>query len=257
VNEEPTKRTIRSPSYPGIGLAAAIGRAEELYERENRLPASVPTVLKHWGYSPKSGPGFSTLAAVKQFGLIEDEGRGDVRRVRLSSLGLRIVQDKRPGSPERQDAIRQAALHPTVYADLWREFGAAASDDNLEYSLLTKHFSDSAAKDIVRGYRAAIALANLHEGDTVTLNGDSDSEDQGDGSDEERRDSSLRDGLRKPKRAGMKTYAIPVDPDNDALIELPVPMTTERWENFKAFLAAMERVILDDTHRDPEPTEEG
>ena len=43
----------------------------------------------------------------------------------------------------------------------------------------------------------------------------------------------------------MKTYAIPVDADHDAMIELPTPMTPARWKNFQKFLTAMEAIIVE------------
>ena len=62
--ELPGQIVVAIGGSAGIGLETAIERAVRLYERENRHEAAVPTVLRDWDYSTKSGPGFSTLAAV-------------------------------------------------------------------------------------------------------------------------------------------------------------------------------------------------
>lgn len=240
-------RRVRSPSYPGISLENAIDRAQRLYERENKFEAAVPTVVRHWGYSGLTGPASSTLSAVKQFGLIDDIGRGDARRIKLSSLGLQIVQDRRPESPEREAAIKRAALSPAVYADLWQRFRLEASDHNMAYHLETQGFTPAVAEEVVKGYRESILLAKLRPADTLGESASEDAtfEDETPPPDDE----GSRHQYRPPRKTGMKTYAIPVDSDHDAVIELPDPMTPQRWEHFMVFLGAMEKVIV----RDEEP----
>jgi len=86
------KTRQRSPSYPGIGLEAALGRAKALYQEEGRNAAPNEAILDHWGYASKSGPGLVTLAALKRFGLLQTEGPG---KARLTNLALSIILDER------------------------------------------------------------------------------------------------------------------------------------------------------------------
>jgi len=257
-------KKVRSPSYPGIGLAAAIERAEQLYERENRYAAPVPAVLSHWKYSPKSGPGFTTLAAVKQFGLIADEGRGDDRKVRLSDLGLRIVQDRRPGSTDRQKAIREAALRPGVYSELWRSFGAGASDANLAYALVRQGFSEAAAQDVVRDYRATIAFAGLTDDASVELDEPELEENSGDegerlepgGGDYNEGNNGGAGGSGGTPGSQHRTgremsdtvvYAVPVALGADVKIEGRFPLSEPEWNQFIAVLQAMKPALVTTT----------
>ena len=95
------KAKERSPNYPGINLEAALEKARILREREGKHYAPIETVLKHWGYVPKSSGGLVALSALKKFGLIDDQGKGEKRQVKLSDLELKILLDDREESKER------------------------------------------------------------------------------------------------------------------------------------------------------------
>jgi hypothetical protein len=157
---------------------------------------------------------------------------------------LRIVQDRRPDSQERIQALKEAALQPTVYSDLWRVFGLDASDHNLAYHLETQGFSPSTAREVVEGYKATVSFAQLQRGDTVGAG----EEEIGLGEEPQPELENPLGGQRGRlhRTPGMKTYAIPVDSDHDAVVEFPIPMTPARWENFTSFLTAMEKVIVRD-----------
>src|SRR5438105_7920687 len=88
----PRKKRDRSPSYPGIGWRVAVERVRTIYGQERRNGAPAEAILRGWGYSPKNGDGYTALAALKKFGLIEDAGSGASRQARISPLGLKLVQ---------------------------------------------------------------------------------------------------------------------------------------------------------------------
>ena len=52
-----SRRKVRSPSFPFIGLREALDRARAFYEAEQRNAARPETAAAHWGYSPKSSGG--------------------------------------------------------------------------------------------------------------------------------------------------------------------------------------------------------
>lgn len=106
------KKFDRSPNFPFISLEQALGRSRQLYDQEKRGMAALAVVSGHWNYSLKSSGLVQTVGALKSYGLLEDEGRGLDRRVRLTDLALRILLDPRADSPERRELIRQAALSP-------------------------------------------------------------------------------------------------------------------------------------------------
>src|SRR5262249_38291657 len=117
---EERARRERSPSFPFIPLERAIERAKEVADAHKRSPARLSVVGETWGYAAKSSGLLQTVAALKAFGLMDDVGRGEDRRIQLSDLAWRIIHDTRPGA--REQAIKDAALLPrliTEYAEHW------------------------------------------------------------------------------------------------------------------------------------------
>src|SRR6266404_1422361 len=152
----PRPRKARSPSYPGIDLETALQRARMLYERERTNAALVDAILHHWGYKPNSGAALVHLAALKKFGLLQDEGSGKSRRGRLTPLALDIILDERDDSPDRAASIARAALEPTVHAELWEKYGPSLpeSDAPLRFYLTRERaFTDPAAQELIREFR--------------------------------------------------------------------------------------------------------
>ena len=101
-------RKERSPSFPFIPLDKAIERARAMGAAHRKNATRLATVGETWNYSPASSGLQQTVAALKAFGLLEDIGRGGDRRVQLSDLAWRILNDARPGA--RELALREAAL---------------------------------------------------------------------------------------------------------------------------------------------------
>jgi hypothetical protein len=101
---------------------------------------------------------------------MKDSGGGANRSVQLTDLGLRIVIDQRPDSPEREAAIKQAALLPKIHAELWRKYGTTPpSDANLHHELVyERKFNENAVQDFIKEYKDTIRFAKLTDSDTIS-----------------------------------------------------------------------------------------
>jgi hypothetical protein len=151
---------------PFLKLEDAIERARTLYQKAKRGAINVATAASYLGYSPKASSFSLTIAAIKKYGMIIDEGSSEDRRVRLSDLAIQILADTRDVSPDRDAKIRHAALLPKAHRELWERFGHDCPDDEtLEiYLKLEKGYTEDAARNAVKVYRATILYACLHEG---------------------------------------------------------------------------------------------
>ncbi len=160
----------RSPNYPAFNLEVAIKRAKQLYsaERMNATPATV--ALKHWGFKAKSSGGIVTIAALKAFGLIQDTGSADTRKLQLTENARRILLDERPESAERDAAIKNAALLPKIHAVLWSKWGVnPPSDENLRHALIFDlKFNENSVEDFIKEYKSTIAFAKLTNDDVLS-----------------------------------------------------------------------------------------
>ena len=245
------KRKHRSPAYPGIDLREALAKAEVIRRMEGKNPAPVSAVLEHWGYKPRSGQGKVALSALIKFGLLEDEGSGENRKVRLTPLALKILLDDRPESPERLEAIRTAALMPAIHKELWGKYqGSLPSDANLRYYLRTERgFQDEAADLFIKQFRSTLAFAQLLDSSVSGTDRPNPGPPQGD---LQARDNlehrTAGQGSHELKYTDAGTYAlrtlyIPLTGAPWAVMQVPYPMTKENLEEIKAFLTTYERAL--------------
>lgn len=165
MEEERRKKKGRSPSYPAISLKIAIEKADMLYRKEGKHATPTDTALSDMGYSTTSGAGIVALAALKKFGLVEDEGSGKDRVVKLTDLALDIILSPDDDSTGKMQAIQHAAMIPPIHSELWKEFeGSLPSPANLRHNLIRKrNFTDSGAGEFIRQFSETVAFARLAE----------------------------------------------------------------------------------------------
>lgn len=221
----PARRRQRSPSYPSIDLGKAVARAEVIYKHEGKYPAPAQTILSHWGYSGMSGPASRQLAALKKFGLVEDEGSKESRQIRLSDLGLRVVM---PDSPERAESLKVLALKPDIHRDLQAKFpNGLPSDGNIRWYLVSDQgFTEQAAAELIAEYRATLRFASLdgtaENADTVEANGGSN------GADERSQDEPMPQPAAPPREESQQ-QAPPPGGTAPALRDLTIPLAGTAW----------------------------
>lgn len=173
---EDSEKRFRSPQFPFIPLEKCVARAKEFEAVYGQNAGRPMNVAKTWNYSEKSSGGIQTIAALSAFGLLEDEGIADARKLKLSALAMTILKDKRPGNAEA--ALKTAALRPRVINELWTEWGANRPPDHECLSILhlDKKFAEDAAGRLLKIYDATISYANLAGTDKKSDNEGTDDE---------------------------------------------------------------------------------
>ncbi len=155
------KKAVRSQQFPFIPLEKCVARLRE-FEAAYGQSAGRPTnVVKTWGYTEKGSGGAQTIAALSAFGLLDDDGVGDTRRLKLSALGISILKDKRAGAAE--SALKVAATKPRAIAELWKDWGTSRPPDPEALSILhiDKKYREDAAERLLKIYDATIRFAGL------------------------------------------------------------------------------------------------
>jgi hypothetical protein len=158
----------RSPAYPYLPLAAAVELAAKLHAAGAKRTALPPeTLYQIWKMGSQSSGARQSLAALNHFGLVDYIGRGDDRKVKLSDLALKIVLDKQPESPERDVAIREAALKPPIHAELYERYQSFLPSDVVLETFLTRDmgYNPQGAKSLIGEYRATLEFAKLDKPD--------------------------------------------------------------------------------------------
>jgi hypothetical protein len=126
-----------------------VEKVSAVYASDYQNPIPRVVAAQHMGYQSLNGKSLGVLSATVKYGLLE--GRGDETRV--SDLAVQIIAHG-PGTPDRAEAIKRAAMAPGLFAELESRFpGGKASDQALRSYLLTQKFIPSAADSAIRAYR--------------------------------------------------------------------------------------------------------
>lgn len=254
-NERP-KRRKRSPEYPGIGLDQAIKLARILSEKEGKNATPVDVVVDHWGYSPGSGPGNTVLSALRKFGLVSYQGKGDDRRVKLTDFADDILW-RETNEPERIEALQSAALRPKIHFELWEQYGAdLPSSKTLKMELVREYgFNPSVVDDFIGQYRETLEFAELLNEDNIPKE-PSETQEFGAKRHRPRTETSRSEAaadVRAVRIAG-ESFAIPVSSSKRLQLTGPFPLTEAEWDRAIAFLTLMKETLTSSTAR--EGTEE-
>ncbi|MDQ2731199.1 MAG: hypothetical protein M3Y56_06035 [Armatimonadota bacterium] len=154
--EAPQAGRSRSPSFPLLSLPDAIVAARKVYEREHRTPTTREVVAEQLGYKTLHGTARRVVAALGQYGLLDDAPKG---RVRVSELGEALIH---PRDPSELRILRERALHtPTVYGMVFSHFGESIPSERTLESFLIRDqkFTPDAAKVCAKAFRESVAFA--------------------------------------------------------------------------------------------------
>jgi hypothetical protein len=131
-----------------------------VFQKENRHPADKVVVARAIGYGGINGKSLGMISALTKYGLLEPVGE----QLRLTRLGLDLAIHE-PGDPERAEAVRRAALLPTLFADLYDQFGdELPSDQNLRSYLVKRGFNPQTVDGVIRAYRDTMAFVENEAG---------------------------------------------------------------------------------------------
>lgn len=167
-NYEKTRRE-RSPAFPYFGLEKSVRFAESLYQKARRSEVRLPDIAKSWGFSESSSSLLRTAAALIAFGLVKDSGSGSDRRISITELALRILEDSRPGAKEA--ALKEAASKVHIIQEVKGHWGGQRPVDDIAISSLKFdfNFGDTAAKRFLDVYDETEPYLESPEGAPVEI----------------------------------------------------------------------------------------
>lgn len=220
----------RSPNYPGIDLEEAVQVTATLYQGVSRGEFTPTDATKAWGYNSASGPVKIRLAALRQYGLIEGK-KGE--NPRLSKRALTLVL-RNQSSREYQQALREAALEPGLFAELYESMPDAAPDAMRQHLIVERTFTDEGANRVSEVFRATIALANFPKSSKLT--GQNQGELDGSRDEDEEIPPTLPPGPHAPLSQGSLTIPVPFSENKIGMLTLPLEMTDQDWKKLDRIL---------------------
>lgn len=159
----------RSPNYPAISLERAISLTRTLYEKFKQSPIAYEVAARGLDYSPTSSVGMQIMASISYYGLISVEGSGKDKRVKVSDFAFKIIMDTRVISPERDAAMKQAALSPSIFKKIKDDYPYhIPADEALEYDLVMKYkFNPASVSQLIKMYKETMDYAKVYESDII------------------------------------------------------------------------------------------
>jgi hypothetical protein len=148
----------RSPNYPAVGLGKAIEDVQAWWAKEKRSPVSAEVGVKAWGYSTLNGPARSRISALKKYGFLEETPHG----FKVSERGMAVSIHKSDES-EYQQAIREAALEPDLFRELFETHADASEEAVSNHLIMKRSFMPLGAKQAAKAFKDTISVAKLKD----------------------------------------------------------------------------------------------
>ncbi len=157
-----------STRFPFIKLEKALTRAQQLFAANKAGTAiAVSTAFELWGYSAKSSGAFQTVGALRGYGLVDQEGANEDRKVRLSDAARKFFLDERDDT--RNAMLRNFALNPPLFNVLWNKdrWSEGIPSDTVARShlKLERNLNDQSARSLLSIFKENIIFAGLASDD--------------------------------------------------------------------------------------------
>ncbi|HUI87918.1 MAG TPA: hypothetical protein VLX61_04260 [Anaerolineales bacterium] len=230
---------LRSPAYPYFDLKEAIEKTQAFYNIEtlNRIAADLST--QDIGYEKGSNRGWRALSTIISFGLLDEEGLKEDRKVWLSELGKEILHYKESEETLRV-ALRKAALKPAIHAELWEAWsksGQLPSEPQMRRHLeQVKLFNPKAVDPFIREFLDTLTFAGfIKDGKIVSSNDVSEGRNANSGTLRNRTNTGER-----MSNSNLQEYPIPLLGGSTAILSIPRPLSKQNLDLIKSFLTMYE-----------------
>lgn len=148
---------FRSPNYPALSLRESYQRTKALWAKERRTAVPADVAARAIGYNGLSGPSRTALAAMKKYGLADNEGSN----VKVSELAIELIHSTNDNDSLK--VLRQLALKPELFGYLYANYRHASDDAIRAYLIAKLNFSDSGALQAIKAYRDTFSFAQLDD----------------------------------------------------------------------------------------------
>lgn len=237
-------KSKRSPNFPYIGLAKALDRIQVLHGKVKHHEARVADIAADWKLSATSSGTDRNVAALESFGLAETSGAGQNKKIKISAVGMRILDDGRPGVKEQ--LLAEAALRPRIiaeYAQIWR---GGRPDDTHSLSQLKFEggFNDEGARLFLRVYDETIRFTKGFQpdkkGETEAPEDREDGDEEAENEDQDR--SNERQSKRQEPKPGMKEDVFSLR-EGDVTLQWPETLSADSYQDLEDWTKLLLRKI--------------
>ncbi len=260
-NAEITKKSrMRSPAYPLFGLQEATKKARELWDAQRKNEAHLDSVIHALGYSGRNGASLRAIAALNHYGLIEESGSKDSRRIRLTDLAQDLLHLP-DGDEKKSDSLRKAALMPTIHQVLWERYQYTLPNDSTIKAFLVRDrsFNETASLDVIQNYRETFDYAKLGN-----LPSSSNSDDVNESYDDKTsvvaakaasptqvvvKKPPMDDTVDEAANVSPQSQELPILIDDGQIARIPFPMSEEAFDLLIGTLNLWKKRLIKTPHQ--------
>lgn len=155
-------RKLRSPGSPKSTLEDAISMARKLLGKLGKAAVKREVAAGSLGYGGMNGAALTALATLNHYGLTEGEHGGALR---LSTLAVKLIHPL--NEKQMEESLREAALHPTIFAELYEGGYGSCDEETLCNHLIQKDFTQEGAKKAASVFKENLLFARLPSGGMI------------------------------------------------------------------------------------------
>lgn len=138
----------RSPNYPRLSLREAIEQVRKVYDAEFVYPVDKDAVARALGFKNVNGAALSIINPLRKYGLLQDEGKDEVR-VSKDAVEILFPQD----DARRAEIVQRLAFTPKPLNDFYETWnGYPPSLEDLRDELEDRGFLERAVDEVMRIY---------------------------------------------------------------------------------------------------------
>jgi len=238
---KPGQARHRSPNYPFIGLEKAIERTRQIYDQDRRHEVPMKVACEQrWEYKPGGSQADQTIAALKAYGLIDVNGNGNSRTIRVSDRAYRILLN----ATDASERIKDAALSPAINGELWQKYGTDGLPTNdliRHYLIFERHFNEDIVDSFIANFRETISFAKLDSSDKIRadvlsgLDNEPNPSDEGGGKmiQDAGQGQQRQNQPPPPPLVGQKDFPLYLSNNKRAILYVPATMTAKDYELLK------------------------
>jgi hypothetical protein len=150
--------------FPSLSLEEAVGKLRQSYSNVGRGPSSKEAFITGLGYKSVSGASSRVFGALIHYGFFEKAGRD----YKISQLGMHIILPDTDDESLLQGYLRQAAIHPTLFRDIYNKYEGEKLPTMLHNTLVHDfRVHDKSGKEAANNFRKTLEHAGLLENGIV------------------------------------------------------------------------------------------
>ena len=209
----------RSPKFPYVGMNEGEQILKNFFGQHGENYVPIILAYTSLGMNPKSSSTNRIISSLLDYGVLEDEGANEDKRLKISNVGIRLIKESR--EPNKLELKRKIVLSDEMMNTAFGKFKQVLPNENTMSSVLELDlgFTDRAATRFIKVIRDNYAYAELNKYNPLVREGNNNQEHD----EEPPQPKESKDEKDNPKPVNDEKDD-PGSLSNGNLLEFPIPV---------------------------------